>query len=167
MATDIFELHIQQSLEKLEDLWLRSNSLPTSDSKLWQNSQELPQRPQELLRESLTELSASIEELRMASEILREQNTQLLASQQKIIAEKEYYRDLFDSATDCYIVTTKNGSICQGNKKAVELLEVAPQYLSGKALAVFVALDCRREYYTQLNKIKRIKSIFSRLRGFY
>lgn len=53
MSTDVFELHIQQSLQKLEGLWRRSESIPNPDSQLWQNTKELPQQQQELLKESL------------------------------------------------------------------------------------------------------------------
>jgi hypothetical protein len=41
MPTDVFELHIQQSLQKLEDLWQLSKAIPNPDSQLWQNTKEL------------------------------------------------------------------------------------------------------------------------------
>lgn len=103
----------------------------------------------------MTELSASIEELQLACEVLRQQNEQLLANRQKIAAEKQYYRQLFDSAPDCYIVTNQDGTITEVNQKSSELLKVAPQYLIRKSLAVFVALNDRKKYYSQLNKLKR------------
>ena len=155
MSTDIFELHIQQSLAKLEELWLRSKAIPTPDSELWSNTNELPRQQQQLLQDSLSELANAIEELRVASETVRQQNEELFASRQEIVAEKEYYQQLFDSAPDCYIVTSQNGTIAEVNQKAVELLGTSAEYLKRKSLAVFVKLNCRSQFYAKLNQIKR------------
>lgn len=155
MSTDIFELHIQQSLQKLEDLWQRTGAIPTPDSKLWQSTRELPQQQQQVLRESLEELSASIEELQLATETLKQQNTDLLANHQPIEAQLHYYQELFHSAPDCYIVTTKNGTIKEVNQKTTELLGVSAKYLNGKALAVFIPVAQRQDYYKILNQIKQ------------
>ncbi|MGL5793625.1 MAG: PAS domain-containing protein [Waterburya sp.] len=155
MSTDVFELHIQQSLQKLEDLWRRSGKIPNPDSQLWQNTKELPQQQQELLKESLDELSASIEELQLATETLRQQNEELLTNRQQIVLEKQYYQELFDSAPDCYIITAKNGTIIEVNQKTTELLGVSAKFLTKKSLAVFIEVEQRQEYYTKLNQIQR------------
>lgn len=155
MSTDVFELHIQQSLQKLEELWRRSEKIPNPDSKLWQNTKELPQQQQELLKESLDELSASIEELQLATETLRQQNEELLTNRQQIVLEKQYYQELFDSAPDCYIITAKSGTIIEVNQKTTELLGVSAKFLSKKSLAVFIDINQRQEYYTKLNQIQR------------
>ena len=147
MSTDVFDLYVQQSLEKLESLWQRSNIISNSENEL------SPQR--QLLQESLAELSTSIEKLQLACETLRQQNEHLLANRQNLALEKQYYRQLFDSAPDCYIITTKDGTITEFNQKSSELLKVAPQYLIRKSLAVFIALNDRKEYYSQLNQLKR------------
>ncbi|MEM7759691.1 MAG: PAS domain-containing protein [Cyanobacteria bacterium P01_A01_bin.40] len=148
MSTEVFDLYIQQSLEKLESLWQRSNFIPNPEN-------ELSRQRQLLLQESLSELSGSIEELQLACETLRQQNEQLLASRQQIISERQYYQQLFDFAPDCYLVTTKDGTIKEVNQKTTELLKVSPQYLSRKSLAVFIAVNYRQEYYTKLNQLKR------------
>ena len=83
MSLEVFELHIQQSLQKLEDLWQRADMMPTDSKDLWQQADEFPLQQQQLLRESLTELSASIEELQVATETLRQQNEELIASRQQ------------------------------------------------------------------------------------
>ena len=156
MSIEVFELHVQQALEKLEDLWLRSKAIPNSERELWQSSPNLYQQQQQaLLEESLNQLSASIEELRLASETLRQQNEELLASRQQIAAEKEYYLELFDLAPDCYLITTKDGTIKEANEKAAQLLGVTSKYLTRKALAVFISSEDRQEYYTKLNQIKK------------
>ena len=156
MSVEVFELHVQQALEKLEDLWLRSNAIPKPESELWQNSPNpYQQQQQKLLQESLDQLSASIEELRVASETLRQQNEELLASRQQISAERAYYLELFDRAPDCYIVTTKDGTVKEANEKTAQLLGVPSKYLIRKALAVFVSSSDRQEYYTKLNQVKK------------
>ena len=156
MSTEVFELHIQQALEKLEDLWQRSNAIPTTQSQLQPNEQALlSQQQQALLEESLDQLSASIEELQLASETLRQQNDELLASRQQIAAERQYYLDLFKSTPNCYIITSKDGTIEEVNQKTTELLGVAAKYLQRKSLAVFFEQKERQKYYTKLNQIKR------------
>ncbi|MGL5939781.1 MAG: PAS domain S-box protein [Waterburya sp.] len=155
MSTDVFELHIQQSLQKLEDLWRRSGKIPNPDSQLWQTTKELPQQQQELLKESLDELSASIEELQLATETLRQQNEELLTNRQQLVLEKQYYQELFDSAPDCYIITATSGTIIDVNQKSTELLGVSAKFLSKKSLAVFIEVEQRQEYYTKLNQIQR------------
>lgn len=148
MATEVFDLYIQQSLNKLEDLWYRSNSIPTFENESFQQQKQL-------FQESLTELSTSIEELQLACETLRQQNEELLTSRQQTTRERQYYEQLFDSAPDCYVITTKEGTIRDVNQKAIELLGVSPQYLIRKSLAVFVTPDFRKEYYTRLNQFKQ------------
>ncbi len=154
MSTEVFELHIQQAIEKLEDLWLRSNAIVTSQPQLQQKEQARAQQQQALLKESLDQLSASIEELQLASETLRQQNDELLASRQQIAAERQYYLDLFKSTPNCYIITSKDGTIQEANQKTSELLGVADKYLRGKALSVFIAKPNKQNYYTKLNQIK-------------
>ncbi len=154
MSTDLFELHIQQSLQKLEDLNRRSDAIPATDSTIWQSSDKLPQQQQQILQESLEELSASIEELQLATETLRQQNEELLANRYQLEAERQYYRELFNSAPDCYFLTTKDGIITEANQKTTELLGLSAKYLQKKALAVFISLPQRQEYYTKLNQLK-------------
>jgi PAS domain S-box-containing protein len=157
MPTDVFELHIQQSLQKLEKLWRRSEAIPNPDSQLWQNTTELPQQQQQLLRESLDELSASIEELQLATETIREQNEELILNRQQLVLEKQYYQELFDSAPDCYIITSKSGTITEVNYKTTELLGISAEFLTNKALAVFISRGQKPEYYAKLKQIQQGK----------
>ena len=150
MSTEVFDLYIQKSLEKLESLWRRSSNLPTSEDKSSQTQQLL-------LEESLTELTTSIEELQIACETLRQQNEELLEDRQKIISERQFYQQLFDSAPECYLVTTKEGTIKEANWQAAKLLGVSSQYLIRKSLTVFIALEDRQQYYSKLNQVKKGK----------
>ena len=154
MSTDVFELHVQKSLQKLEELWQRSGAISLPDSKLGEKERQFSQQQQQLLQESLSELSASIEELQLASEVLRKQNEELLLGRQQIRQERQYYRELFDLAPDCYIITSKNGTIEEINQKSSQLLQVPASYLYRKALAVFIDLADRQQYYTKLNQLK-------------
>lgn len=159
MSTDLFELHIQQSLQKLEDLGRRNNAISALDSKIWQSPNELPQQQQQLLTESLEELSASIEELQLATETLKQQNEELLTNRHQLEIERQYYRELFNSAPDCYLLTTEDGTITEVNQKTTELLGLSAKYLQKKTLAVFIAVSQRQEYYTKLNQLKSGKII--------
>lgn len=153
MPTDIFEVHVQKSLAKLEMLWQRSSEIlafvPASTS---EEPEQAPQ--QKLIKESLEELSASIAELQLASETLRQQNEDLLNARQQLAIERNYYKELFDNAPDAYLVTTANGTIKEANQKAVDLLGVSTKYLVRKSLAVFIELTERQQYYRKLNKIR-------------
>jgi PAS domain S-box-containing protein len=104
----------------------------------------------DLLSEGLEELAQAFEELYVAQEELRVQTEALAAAEATADLERERYRDLFDLAPSGYLVTDPDGVIRQANRAAGDLLNVAPKYLTGKPLAVFVAPADRNPFLAQL-----------------
>src|SRR5262249_29518856 len=68
-------------------------------------------------------------------------------------AERARYQALFEFAPDAYLVTTPVGKILEANLAAVELLNMSPNYLLGKPLAVFVPEEDRRAFRDRLNRV--------------
>jgi PAS domain S-box-containing protein len=85
------------------------------------------------------------EELSVAQEELRQQNDQLVATTTALDVERRRYRELFDFAPDCYLVTDPFGVIREANLAASELLRHPPPWLAGRPLRLYVHPDRRAE----------------------
>jgi PAS domain-containing protein len=123
MSNEIFDEQITLSLRRLEELWQQADNLPKSPPEGWQQADDIPVQPQELLWESLEELTFSLEELRVVVEELHQQNDELSKRNREIEAERQRYQQLFELVPDGYLVTTKEGVILEANQAAIELLK--------------------------------------------
>src|SRR5215471_7036194 len=106
----------------------------------------------EVLLESLEELQTAVEELRAADEHLRAQTDELLVARSELAAERERYRDLFESAPDAYLVSDDHGMIEAANVAAGHLLNVGPDFLIGKPLVDFTPLGRRQDFRADLRQ---------------
>ncbi len=123
---------------------------------LLESANEASPFSKELLREALTELSTSLTELQAAGEEMRLQNDELLTTRQALDTERQRYREmLFDFAPDGYLITDSRGVIQEANYAAANLLRVAPAFLLGKPLAVFVAIEERQALRKRLIELGR------------
>jgi PAS domain S-box-containing protein len=122
---------------------------------LQQQTRQSPASVGESLLEALTELQNSLEELQVAEEELRQQSEELIASRRNLEVEHQRYRDLFEFAPDGYLVTDDVGIIKEANREAVALLQVAPGFLAGKPLTIFVAAEDRPALYRQLVQLSQ------------
>ncbi len=159
MAKEIFDEHITMSLRRLEELWRRADQLPKPLGKFCQQAEEFPVQQQELLMESLNELSNSLQELQVVTEELRQQNQQLIGSRMVVEAERQRYQELFNSALDGHLVTTKEAGILEANWTAAKLLNVSQERLRQKALTVFIAAGERQLFYSKLRQLQKGESI--------
>jgi PAS domain S-box-containing protein len=100
--------------------------------------------------EEVEHLHATLEELRVAEEELRQQNEELTAAQLQVEAERRRYQELFDLAPDAYVVTNLSGMISEANRSASRLFGIAPQFLSGKALAAYINAEDRPRFRSLL-----------------
>ena len=66
METGILEHYLENSKKRLEIMIQRAHVTPKPLGDLWRQSDEFPDRQQELLIESLEELSIALEELQVA-----------------------------------------------------------------------------------------------------
>ncbi|WP_197278651.1 PAS domain S-box protein [Pseudanabaena sp. 'Roaring Creek'] len=105
------------------------------ESLLLSQQKELEER-NNLLERVSADLECSVEELRITTEEQIIQHRQL---------EYEQYRhqNLFEFAPDGYLVTDLSGKISEVNQVALELLAIRRDYILGKPLDLFVALDNR------------------------
>ncbi|HJT78317.1 MAG TPA: PAS domain S-box protein, partial [Gemmataceae bacterium] len=66
-----------------------------------------------------------------------------------------HYRELFEFAPDCYLVTDLAGNIREANHAAALLFGRAKPFLLGKPLPFLVAREGRRDFYTRLGRLVR------------
>jgi PAS domain S-box-containing protein len=110
----------------------------------------LPAPPPPLTMELFEELNVTLEELKIAEEELHQQAEELALSHESAAAEHQRYRELFNFAPDGYIVTDPQGIIIEANRAAAALLNIAQGRLIRKPLAVFIALDDRGAFRSQI-----------------
>ncbi|MBW4620260.1 MAG: response regulator [Cyanosarcina radialis HA8281-LM2] len=116
---------------------------------------KFPWSQNELLAESVEELSTALEELRVAAEEMQEQHEQIIESQEVIEAERQKYIDLFEFAPNGYVVSDIHGHIQAANQAAVSLLGMPRDRLMGKLLVTFVSPEDRKKFRTKLNQIQK------------
>ncbi|AFY83960.1 PAS domain-containing sensor histidine kinase [Oscillatoria acuminata] len=121
-----------------------------------QLAQEFSSPPPDLLEQVFGELSTALEELHVATEELQEQNQQLLSTREEVEIERERYQQLFEEAPDPYLVTNALGVIEEANAAAEQLFNWRRPFLIAKPLAVFVVLEERSAFRSQLEQLKTV-----------
>ena len=139
---EILTGQIEQARERLEQMQLLA--------------QEFSSRPPDLLEQVFGELSTALEELHVATEELQEQNHQLLSTREQVERERERYQQLFEGAPEAYLVTNAVGVIEEANTAAEQLLNVRRPFLIDKPLAVFVVLEDRSAFRSQLDQLRTV-----------
>ncbi|MGN6393647.1 MAG: ATP-binding protein [Gemmatimonadales bacterium] len=102
--------------------------------------------------ETFEELMVAVEELRVAQEELRQQNEELASAHHALDEQRRRYQQLFHYAPDAYLLTDLTGIVREANLSAARLLRVKPQYLVGKALVSFVAMEDRPRVRAELGR---------------
>ena len=115
----------------------------------------VPSADAPLLETLITELSSSLEELRVAEEELRAQGADLATAQGVIETERRRYQELFDLAPDAYLVTDPKGVVLEANRAAGTLLRNPRLYLIGKPVGAFVA---EQDFSTFTAKLKDLRT---------
>jgi PAS domain S-box-containing protein len=72
------------------------------------------------------------------------------ATVENLRLERQRYLELFELAPDAYLVTNLAGIIGEANQSASRLFGVAPDLLTGKALAAFIASEDRSRFRSLL-----------------
>src|SRR5262245_51517105 len=103
--------------------------------------------------EMFTSLGNALEELSVSNEELRVQQDELAGSRDQLEAERRRYQALFDFAPDAYIVTNEDGVIREANRAAGSLLGILPERLIDRPLVVFVPIEHRKDFRTNLARI--------------
>jgi PAS domain S-box-containing protein len=102
--------------------------------------------------ETADALLLAMEELRQAEEELRLQNEALEAAHHELDDERVRYRQLFLYAPDAYLLTDLSGIVREANLSAARLLNIRPQFMPGKAVVSFVALEDRPRVRAELDR---------------
>jgi PAS domain S-box-containing protein len=133
----------------------------------WQQVQVLQRRigdastsqgqPDSLLETAFEALATAWEELCTVTEALEQQHRELVASLWEVETARQRYQELFDFAPDGYLVTDPHGCIREANRAAGTLLNLRPDRLVGKPIAILIALSDRRKLRTQLHQLQKGK----------
>jgi PAS domain S-box-containing protein len=95
--------------------------------------------------------STELEALHLAMEELRAAWENLSTQSDELARERDHYAQLFQLAPDAYIVTDGAGAIREVNVAAENLLQFRSQYLLGKPFPLFLAMEDRQPFRTNLN----------------
>jgi PAS domain S-box-containing protein len=138
---DAFSRELRSARERIAELQRRSGAAERPDGGL--------------LPEVLAELDVAIEELSVTGEELRTQTDELASARSALEAERERYRELFDSAPVAYVVTDPAGRVREANRAAAALVGVEQRFLQGKPLAAYVASGDRWGFRSLVNRLQR------------
>lgn len=131
----------------------RAQSLRQRLVGLYQSASLLPSKS-DVIPHAFSELGVASEIVRSAYEELHQQNAALIEARNLAEGEGLHYRNLFQEAPDCYLVTDPFGIITQANLAAARLFNISQQYLVGKPIINFVALKHRQYFRSLLNQLK-------------
>jgi PAS domain S-box-containing protein len=131
----------------------RAQSLRQRLVDLYQSASLLPSKS-DVIPQAFSELGVASEIVRSAYEELHQQNVALIEARNLAEGEGLHYRNLFQEAPDCYIVTDPYGIITQANLAAARLFNISQPYLVGKPIINFVALKHRQYFRSLLNQLK-------------
>lgn len=159
MIEDIFDTQLEAAIQKLEQLWEKTEQLPSKSKPAWHIFAEDTSSETEklLLRESLHELGNTLQELQCALEEMHLKNEELAVNQLLLESESQRYQELFDFTPHAYLVTDVAGVISEANQAAERLLGVRSDRLIGKPLIVFFSETERRNFHNYLTQLKTSK----------
>ncbi len=135
---DKFVHQTQKMYRRLTDLYQSVNAEPL-----------IP----DVLPQTFVELGNASQILQLATEELYQQNEELIYTRNLVELERQRYRDLFEFAPDAYLLTDTIGIIQEANSAAVKLLNALPQYLVGKPINNYVALQERQSFRSLLTQL--------------
>ena len=113
----------------------------------------LPQTETQLLREALTELAATLEEMTVAEETLREEQDRWAETYARLDSELRQYRKHFELSPEPYIITDVQGVIREVNQAGTTLLGLPGEQLVRKSLLTFVAEPDRNGFRQLLSML--------------
>lgn len=141
--------------ERLESLLHQMSRLNGRINRLYEAAGVPEPDPAELLPTAFKELGVASEELQVAIEELQQQNQELLRLQTQLSAERDRYREVFESAPDIYLITNLDGIIQEANRAAASFLNVAQRFLLGKPLVTFISPEHRLAFRQKLLQISQ------------
>jgi two-component system, cell cycle sensor histidine kinase and response regulator CckA len=104
----------------------------------------------ELVEAAIQELFFVLEELQASQLELHRQNQELIATRWSVEIERQRYQALFELAPDGYLVTDRQGIICDANRAAALMFAISQEYLVNKPLTLLIHESDRLQFQTQL-----------------
>lgn len=141
-------MNADQYVTNINDIHKRTN-IPQKETG------QLSMSDKKILEIALKDLCIALEELRTLHEKIDLENQQLSVHQQKLEKECQYYRDLFNSAPDGYLVTDADGVILEANQTAARLLNVEREFLIAQPLNRFIANQGWQNFRSQLLNLRQ------------
>jgi PAS domain S-box-containing protein len=135
----------------MENFYQQIAAARQSTAQLNQRTRKSLLQQHELIVEAFEELYNVLDELEIAEEELRQKDEELAAASE--LGERHHYQNLFELAPDAYLVTNVQGAILEANRAAARLLNVPQEFLVGKPLPIFVPMEERRDFRTELNRL--------------
>ncbi|WP_017318830.1 PAS domain S-box protein [Mastigocladopsis repens] len=148
---DIDKLEIDKFTQRTKGMYRRL-------ADLYENLNTMPIMA-DVLPQALIELGSASEIVNVATEELHQQNEELIQTRNLLEAERQRYQDLFEFAPDGYLVTNTIGMIREANRTAAKLLNLQPQYLVGKPIVNFIALQDRQTFRSFLIQIPEYNKV--------
>jgi PAS domain S-box-containing protein len=126
------------------------SSMHSRLSNLFKQADQSSYQPSTLVPAFVKELGIVMEELQVAMEELQHQNQSLSEAIEMVARERKRYQDLFQSASEAYLVTTLEGKIQEANRRAAEMLGISVEFLIGKPLPLYVSEEQRAAFRMEL-----------------
>src|SRR5215213_1280006 len=112
-------------------------------------------REDQVLKSELKGLQERIKQLQVAEEELRHRNEEVNRARIDAEAERERYRELFESVPDGYILTDAEGLIQEANRAAAALLNKSRRSLAARPINLFVEPGCHPSFSTEMARAGR------------
>lgn len=140
-------------MSNIDSLGQQVETMCSRLTKLYRSADTSSTLPPELLPVALKELGVASEELQVALEELTRQNEELATAQAKTEAQRQRYQNLFEYATDAYMITDRAGIISEANRAAAVIFHRQQQFLQGKPLASLVTFEDRPLFRGKLSQL--------------
>jgi two-component system, LuxR family, sensor kinase FixL len=101
------------------------------------------------------DLAAAADDLGAREEALRRRVKELEERSQEAQAGMARYRELFEFAPDCYLVTDLAANILEANHAATVLFGRPREFLVGKPLPFLLPREARPDFYARLARLRR------------
>lgn len=136
----------------VEKLTKQIGMLQNRLDELYQNAKDSVELSPELLPLTFKELGTTSEELHVAAEEICTQAEEIAQLQLELEAQRQHYRNLYESLPDAYLITDARGKVQEANRATSALLALKPQFLRNKLLINFIPNPERREFRCRLDK---------------
>ncbi|HWQ20332.1 MAG TPA: PAS domain S-box protein [Methanotrichaceae archaeon] len=103
----------------------------------------------------LSDLQLLLEEVMVTQDELLSRDEDRVRSRETIESQRHYYREIFDQAPECYLLTDAFGKITDANQAASQLFNAPLGYIIGMPLCVYMYGKSRQSFGSCLGRLGR------------